>query len=62
MIIKPILLYATSIWSNACNTSINKIITVQNKILGSISQAKPDETNESIRKKIKYSRHFKRHI
>lgn len=51
-LIKPILLYATPIWSNASKKLINKIQVVQNKTLRLIADAKPGETNNQVRSKL----------
>lgn len=51
-LIKPILLYAAPIWSNASKTNIKKILTFENKILRQISNAEPNESNVEIKKNL----------
>ena len=48
-LIKPVLLYAASIWSSAANTHIKKMQTVQNKILRMITKADRYTINQEIR-------------
>ncbi|CAD6232618.1 GSCOCG00006977001-RA-CDS, partial [Cotesia congregata] len=50
--IKPILLYAAPIWSSASNININKIKTIENKILRMISNARLYERNDSIKSRL----------
>lgn len=53
MIIKPIMLYAASIWGNTCKTNIATLETIQNKILRNIKSADRTTTNEEIRSSLK---------
>lgn len=50
--IKPILLYASPIWSNAAKSSITKIQRVQNKILRFINNGERGLSNRHIREKL----------
>ena len=50
MIVKPIMLYATSIWGNTCNGNIKTLQIVQNNCLRMIVNAGPKDRNVDIRK------------
>lgn len=50
MIIRPLLLYATAVWSNTTKSNYKKLEVVQNKALRMISKEKPNITNNKIRK------------
>ena len=50
MVIRPIMLYAAPIWSNTCNSNINKFEVIQNKVLKKFSEKYEDLQNVEIRK------------
>ena len=58
VIIKPIMLYAAPIWGNTCKTNINKLQTIQNKVLRMVSGAEWRKTNESIRNSLQITELF----
>ena len=53
MVIKPVMLYAAPIWSNTTVTNVNKLETIQNKILRLIARVEPNTTNLEIRESLK---------